>query len=413
MSATQEFGLVKLLGERVISHSGEVAVSTLEDKYVGFYFSAHWCPPCRGFTPKLIETYKKLKEAGKNIEIVFISSDKDQTKFDEYYAEMPWLALPYSDRDRKGAISSQFGISGIPSLLFFQDGKLVSTRGRDEVSSDPDGNNFPWRDLAFSEMLPTAFVRNNGDEVSLASVKSNTVVGLYFSAHWCGPCRNFTPKLITTYNKLRAEGKKFEIIFVSSDRDETSFNEYFSTMPWLSVPYSKKGPLSQLENTFDVEGIPSLVLIDLAASTDDKVKVINDDGVTAVMDDPDGINFPFLPKPLLRLDGSSLSNLNKLPSFIYFAENDNEWKFFEELATKYQKEWDAAGKERPVVFFYSTEEDEARDDVKRFAKVGGNNKIVLLNIPKRTKYLSESSEAQTAEVFINNFLANKLTAVPL
>merc|ERR1712130_667492 len=29
----------------------------LDDKYVGIYFSAHWCPPCRGFTPVLAESY--------------------------------------------------------------------------------------------------------------------------------------------------------------------------------------------------------------------------------------------------------------------------------------------------------------------------------------------------------------------
>ena len=30
---------------------------------VGIYFSAHWCPPCRGFTPKLAESYLEMKAA--------------------------------------------------------------------------------------------------------------------------------------------------------------------------------------------------------------------------------------------------------------------------------------------------------------------------------------------------------------
>ena len=33
----------------------------LEGKVIGIYFSAHWCPPCRGFTPKLVEWYGKVK----------------------------------------------------------------------------------------------------------------------------------------------------------------------------------------------------------------------------------------------------------------------------------------------------------------------------------------------------------------
>jgi nucleoredoxin len=27
-------------------------------KLVAFYFSAHWCPPCRGFTPVLKKFYE-------------------------------------------------------------------------------------------------------------------------------------------------------------------------------------------------------------------------------------------------------------------------------------------------------------------------------------------------------------------
>ena len=32
---------------------------------------------------------------------MFLSSDRDEKTFDEYYAEMPWLALPYDKRDLK------------------------------------------------------------------------------------------------------------------------------------------------------------------------------------------------------------------------------------------------------------------------------------------------------------------------
>ncbi|CAF5156466.1 unnamed protein product [Rotaria sp. Silwood1] len=51
------------------------------------------------------------------------------------------------------------------------------------------------------------------------------IIGLYFSAHWCPPCRNFTPILSKFYKKY-VETKNFEIIFISSDRDENSFNDY-------------------------------------------------------------------------------------------------------------------------------------------------------------------------------------------
>ena len=72
-----------------------VAISKnhLKGKYLGIYFSAHWCGPCRGFTPKLSEWYKK-DLSKKNFEIIFVSSDRDQGAFDGYLNEMPWVALP-------------------------------------------------------------------------------------------------------------------------------------------------------------------------------------------------------------------------------------------------------------------------------------------------------------------------------
>ena len=36
-------------------------------------------------------------------------------------------------------------------------------------------------------------------------------VGIYFSAHWCGPCRGFTPQLAKAYTQMKAAGKKFEV----------------------------------------------------------------------------------------------------------------------------------------------------------------------------------------------------------
>jgi nucleoredoxin len=41
------------------------------DGIVALYFSAHWCPPCQAFTPKLVDCYENLLAAGKKFEVVF------------------------------------------------------------------------------------------------------------------------------------------------------------------------------------------------------------------------------------------------------------------------------------------------------------------------------------------------------
>lgn len=61
--------------------------------------SAYWCPPCKGFTPILTKFYNNYHEA-KNFEIIFVSSDRNENEFNEYYSKMPWLALEYCDRDK-------------------------------------------------------------------------------------------------------------------------------------------------------------------------------------------------------------------------------------------------------------------------------------------------------------------------
>lgn len=65
---------------------------------MGIYFSASWCPPCRSFTPKLVDAVKKLRERGENVEVIFVSSDRDEKSFEEYFKKMEgFLAVPFKD----------------------------------------------------------------------------------------------------------------------------------------------------------------------------------------------------------------------------------------------------------------------------------------------------------------------------
>ena len=46
------------------------------------YFSAHWCPSCRGFTTILQNFYEEVEDAA---EILFVSSDKDPAEAMSYF----------------------------------------------------------------------------------------------------------------------------------------------------------------------------------------------------------------------------------------------------------------------------------------------------------------------------------------
>jgi len=131
---------VELFGAELLSKDGKKATKDAihGKKAVLVYFSAHWCQPCRGFTPVLAEAYKKY--SGGDIEVIFASSDRDQGSFDEYFAEMPWMAIPFTDREQTGKMSQRFGVQGIPMLVVLNgdNGKLVMENGRGAVQSTKD-----------------------------------------------------------------------------------------------------------------------------------------------------------------------------------------------------------------------------------------------------------------------------------
>merc|ERR1712025_901542 len=86
---------------------------------------------------------KDLKSKG--LEVGFVSSDKDEDQFKDYFKEMPWLALDYEDRKRKEQLSTMFGVRGIPALVIVdKDGSVITKEGRGAVSNDPEGSLFPW-----------------------------------------------------------------------------------------------------------------------------------------------------------------------------------------------------------------------------------------------------------------------------
>ncbi|PWA35066.1 C1-like protein [Artemisia annua] len=78
---------------------------------------------------------------------------------------------------------------------------------------------------------------------------------------WCPPCQRFTPNLIDVYNELSDKGD-FEIVYISADEDKESYNDYFSKMPWLAVPFFDTKTREALDGCSKVSGMPHLVFID-------------------------------------------------------------------------------------------------------------------------------------------------------
>lgn len=162
--AGQTLVLEALKSRLVRCHDGtttRVDGSELEKKkYVALYYSAHWCAPCRQFTPELVEYYNRVVAAHPDLEIIFISFDRSRFGWDTYLREtkMPWLAVDYDQLAELAGIK-ELGGKSIPSLL-------VLDRGSHVVASSYDGEKYlgPQNALAaldriFAGESPTALAQ--------------------------------------------------------------------------------------------------------------------------------------------------------------------------------------------------------------------------------------------------------------
>ena len=69
--------------------------------------------------------------------------------------------------------------------------------------------------------LPAQLLTKTGLRATAEVLASKKSVALYFSAHWCPPCRGFTPVAGDFYKSVAAtDASAFEVIFVSSDEGE-------------------------------------------------------------------------------------------------------------------------------------------------------------------------------------------------
>jgi hypothetical protein len=178
-----------------------------------------------------------------------------------------------------------------------------------------------------------------------------------------------------------------EIIFVSSDRSQRDFDEYFGEMPWLALPYDKRKENEELSVAFDVRGIPSFVVIDADGTT------ITTDGCSKVMSDPKGESLPdgWLPQACNDVNDDP-SPVNSEQCVIVLDGPESSGASAVKIIA--QEYYEKAGKDiasMPLQFFWAPEGD-VTEQVRTLTGVNGT-KLILLDIPDNGGfYVCEDSE---------------------
>eukprot|EP01059_Diplonema_ambulator_P012427 TRINITY_DN2273_c2_g1_i1.p1 TRINITY_DN2273_c2_g1~~TRINITY_DN2273_c2_g1_i1.p1 ORF type:complete len:166 (+),score=27.41 TRINITY_DN2273_c2_g1_i1:13-510(+) len=108
-----------------------------ENTVIGLFYGARLCAACRDAMGKLAQCYNQL--AVKNhlmLEIVFISSDKDEADFKEFTRTMPWYSVQYKGPAR-AVLQEAFKVSLMPTIIFLNAcGDVLTRDGRVLVQSD-------------------------------------------------------------------------------------------------------------------------------------------------------------------------------------------------------------------------------------------------------------------------------------
>ncbi|KAF4366127.1 hypothetical protein F8388_014845 [Cannabis sativa] len=304
---TLELSALFSSGERdflVRNNGDQVKISSLNGKIVGLYFSGSWCGPCRSFTPKLVELYNEVASK-EELEVVFVSSDRDDESFNAYFSEMPWLAIPFSDPDTIKRLKESFSVRGIPKLVIIDSNGKVSTENGTAVVLEYGVDAYPFsrerieflkeqeeeakRNQTLSSVLVSSsrnyLLSKDGNQVLVSELEGKTV-GLLFSVS----CSHepyiefFTNTLVEVYNTLKDKGEKFEVVLISLNNEEDEFKKELETIPWLALPYKDK-IIEKLVRyfEFDVSDIPTLVILGPDGKTvnSDANELVEEHGIDA------------------------------------------------------------------------------------------------------------------------------------
>ncbi|KAJ0983786.1 hypothetical protein J5N97_002142 [Dioscorea zingiberensis] len=269
-----------------IAYNGtKVPLSKLEGMNVGV-----WLVPecdeggCEEFIHSMKTKLEKIKEGGEEFELVIVpieaaynEENMNKVNFQHVFRNLACLSIPLSDKRCCKRLVRRFYPIYDRSMLM-----ISGTDGRRyEVHLPVLDNRVLAIERAFVEkwdkranlkskslesLLSSAdrdYVIGKGDiEVKISSLQGRTVI-LYLAPEsvCCNTCTKF---LSEAYHELRSKGEDLEVVFVSFHKDEHEFNQHFSKMPWLALPFSDTESHNKLRDRFPetFSGIPHLLVRD-------------------------------------------------------------------------------------------------------------------------------------------------------
>ena len=127
----------------------EVALDDSTYEYVAIFFGADYCPHCKLFAPKLLQSYDKLND--KKCKVIVASNDRTDDAFDATLAKVGGIdAIPY-DVTLTRKMRDIFDLKTIPAVVVLHNSDfhkdtppIITLDGRNKLLEDPNVSKFPW-----------------------------------------------------------------------------------------------------------------------------------------------------------------------------------------------------------------------------------------------------------------------------
>lgn len=113
----------------------DVISESLKGKRVALYFAAGWCPMCTSFEPGLLQFRDASASSGKDVEIIYVPSDRSEADAVKRTTAMGMMSVPIGEESDElkrrfkiwaGVESSKLGTgrrSGVPALVVLDSDK--------------------------------------------------------------------------------------------------------------------------------------------------------------------------------------------------------------------------------------------------------------------------------------------------
>ena len=100
------------------------------------------------------------------MEVVYVTFDRDEEEFNEYFQTMPFLAIPWAEIQRREKIEEKFKIEGFPQLIVLdKNANVLSKDARNDVTENVEESIIKWR-LIMANFKKLQEVRNSRNEVA-------------------------------------------------------------------------------------------------------------------------------------------------------------------------------------------------------------------------------------------------------